>query len=180
MTETNLLADLIARARDGHRAAIGELYDLHAEALYNTALRVLGSEPDAEDVVHDVFVGLTKTLRSYQERGKFEAWLKQITARVALMKLRRRKVMAEAPLSEHAPPTAPQSPSSVIDEIALRDALRALSSDLRVVFVLKDIEGYSHAEIAELEDISVAASRTRLFRAREELRQLLEPPHGRR
>ena len=88
-------------------------------------------------VVHDVFVGMAKALRSYEGRGSFEAWLRQIAARVALMKLRRRKMMSEVDLNESMTSVSGRA-STVLDQIDLRDALNRLPVQQRVVIVLKD------------------------------------------
>src|SRR5260370_36089752 len=81
-------ASLIAEARGGSPDALSALYLEHGVALFRLAYRLVGAREDAEDVVHDVFVGLPDALRRYEERGSFAAWLKRVTARVALMRLR--------------------------------------------------------------------------------------------
>ena len=157
-----------AAAASGSPIAIAELYGRYGPALYRLAYRLTGTREDAEDVVHDVFVGLPEALERYEERGRVDAWLKRITARVALMRLRsgrRRPVMrlenAEIPAVSGEPP------------IDLQAAVDALPIKLRSVLVLKEIEGYSHAEIADLLDISAVTSRVRLLRAMAKLRQIL-------
>lgn len=173
MSQADEVRRLVQRAREGDREAIGDLYELYALALFNVGLRLLGSSADAEDVVHDVFAGLAKALRSYAGRGSFEGWLRQIATRVALMRLRRRKILPEVSLHESVTVSS-EPPSTVLDQITLRDALQRLPDDQRVVVVLKDIEGYSHTEIAEMEGITANASRARLFRAHETLREFLK------
>src|SRR6059036_838784 len=85
---TGIPASLIAEARAGSPDALSALYLEHGAALFRLAYRLVGGREDAEDVVHDVFVGLPEALRRYEERGSFGGWLKRVTARVALMKLR--------------------------------------------------------------------------------------------
>jgi len=166
---TRSLADLIAAARDGDSGALGDLYDRHARELLATAYRLLQSREDAEDVVHDVFVGLPELLRKYEERGAFAAWLKKVTARVALARLRENEKHAAESLDGlaghiHAPRRDPAT------SVSLETALQKLSPALRAVLVLKEIEGFSHAEVARLLDISVGASEVRLHRAIQALR----------
>jgi RNA polymerase sigma-70 factor (ECF subfamily) len=135
------------------------------------AYRLVGAREDAEDVVHDVFVGLPEALRRYEERGSFAAWLKRVTARVALMRLRsgkRRREVALERAGGHAEPPAP------LDGDGLQAAVNTLPDHLRAVLVLKEIEGYGHAEIAQLLGISEGASRVRLTRALKRLRNELE------
>ena len=81
-------ASLIADIRGGNAEAIGTLYERHGKSLLALAYRLLQSTADAEDVVHDVFVGLPEALRRYEERGALTSWLRKITARVALAKIR--------------------------------------------------------------------------------------------
>ena len=81
-------AAVIAEARAGSNDALASIYHDHANALLAVAYRLLLSQADAEDVVHDVFVGLPEALRRYEERGSFGAWLKRITVRVALSRIR--------------------------------------------------------------------------------------------
>src|SRR5437016_13910873 len=95
-------ASLIAEARAGSPDALSALYLEHGAALFRLAYRLVGAREDAEDVVHDVFVGLPEALRRYEERGSFAAWLRRVTARVALMRLRSRKRRREVSLDDAA------------------------------------------------------------------------------
>ena len=151
-------------------AALAELYHEHGRALFRLAYRLVGSKEDAEDVVHDVFVGLPEALKGYEERGRLESWLKRITARVALMKLRGRRRRGEVRLAHDV---AASSAPPGADAIALESALAALPDKLRHVLVLKEVEGYSHAEIGTMLGISAVTSRVRLLRAMSRLRRML-------
>lgn len=146
-------------------------------ALFRLAYRLTGTRQNAEDVVHDVFAGLPEALRRYEDRGSLEGWLKRVTARVALMRLRTRKRRRETVLDDAPEPAVNQS--ATLDQIALREAVAGLPDALRVVLVLKEIEGYSHAEIAGFLGISVVTSRVRLMRAMRRL-PAPEPPAGSR
>ncbi len=156
-------AMLIAAVRGGSTQALAELYARHAPAVFSAALRLLGSREDAEDVLQDVFVGLPEALARYEERGAFGAWIRRVAVRASLMMLRRRARKGHEPL-ESAADVAAASPEPE-REIAARRAIAALSDPLRVVFVLREVEGYSHAEIAELLGITRTASALRLHRA---------------
>jgi RNA polymerase sigma-70 factor, ECF subfamily len=144
---------------------IEELYRRHANALMAVAYRLLMSTADAEDVVHDLFVGLPDALRKYEERGSMESWLKRIVVRLALSRIRARR---DVPL-EVAPELTVQA-GDPADRVAIQRALADLSPSLRAVLVLKEIEGFSHAEIAGMLGISVGASEVRLHRALRQLR----------
>ena len=163
-------AAVVARAAAGDRDALGTLYDRHATTLLGVAFRLLMSKPEAEDVVHDVFVGLPEALRKYDERGALVSWLKRITVRVALSRIRRQEMQSMQLLDASA-----QAPAHDHEmTIELDAAVAQLPPSLRAVLVLKEIEGYSHAEIAEMVGISVAASKVRLHRALRALRIMLE------
>ena len=164
-------ASLIAEARAGSPDALSALYLEHGAALFRLAYRLVGAREDAEDVVHDVFVGLPEALRRYEERGSFAGWLKRVTARVALMRLRRGKRRREVTLDYAA---GRAGPPATLDRDGLQAAVNTLPDQLRAVLVLKEIEGYAHAEIAELLGISEGASRVRLTRALKVLREELE------
>jgi RNA polymerase sigma-70 factor (ECF subfamily) len=157
--------------RAGSPDALAVLYREFGGPLYRLAYRLTGTREDAEDVVHDVFVGLPEALDRYEERGNFVGWLKRVTARVALMRLRGRRRQRLVPLeTTDSGVTAPLDPAT----LALQTAVDALPERLRSVLVLKEIEGYAHAEVAELLGISVVASRVRLARALKRLRRMLE------
>ena len=163
-------AAVIAEARAGSSDALASIYHDHANALLAVAYRLLLSQADAEDVVHDVFVGLPEALRRYEERQSLGAWLRTITARVALMRLREQSARPAAALDEQ---NLPAKASAVDAALTVEQALRALSPSLRTVVVLKEIEGFTHAEIAAMLDISVGASEVRLHRALQTLRTTL-------
>lgn len=167
-------AELVARLRANRPGALESLYERHATSLLRLAARLCGSADDAEDVVQDVFVGLTLAIRHYQEQGTFASWLRTVTARTALMH-RRRVDRAERMENAHdASAHAAQRAESVLERIALESAIKNLPQPLRDVFVLYHIERFTHAEIADLLDIKRGTAEVRLFRAVRRLRALLE------
>ncbi len=176
MTQQPPLAEpeLIQRLRAGEADALEQAYDQHAAAVYRIGYRLLGEAADAEDLVHDVFASLSRAIRTFEGRGSFENWLKRVAARTALMKLRRQRAHQQG-LRRHGWRFARSSrQAATAEQMDLEHALRQLDAPLRAVFVLKDVEGYSHEEIAELLGISVGAARVRLYRARRKLRTYLE------
>ncbi len=166
-------AQLAVDARGGAADALGELYARHAAAIMALAYRLTGSATDAEDVLHDLFLGLPEALRRYDERGRFDAWIRRVAARLALMRLRSRRRRREVGLEATAALSGPPGDEATRARVAIRRALDALPASLRAVYVLKEIEGYSHAEIAALLGITSGASEVRLSRAVRRLRQLL-------
>ena len=171
-------AELAARARTGGADALGELYARYGDRVMAVAYRITGSAQDAEDVLHDVFLGLPEALGRYEERGALGAWLRQLAARVALTRLRAPSRKREVELSQMIDRASGNAPDAdaIGDRVALAAALDHLPESLRVVFVLKAVEGHSHAEIADMLRISTGASEVRLVRATKMLRQLLGEP----
>lgn len=162
-------AKLAEQAQAGSSAALGDLYRRFGPALFRLAYRLTASKEDAEDVVHDVFVGLPEALQGYEERGRLDAWLRRLTARVALMRLRGGRRRSEVRLEHDVGVSgAPRT-----EGIELQAAVDALPAPLRSVLVLKEVEGYSHAEIGDMLGISAVASRVRLVRAMSRLRRML-------
>lgn len=165
--------DLVHLAREGDPVGIGELYDRYADALFRTAYRVSGSRADAEDVVHDVFVGLPDALRRYEDRGQLGSWLTRVVVRLALMRARTDRRRCVAPLDDALGLAASDRTDAGLDLTELQQAVMALPEGMRTVFVLKQVEGYSHDEIGALLGISSGASRVRLNRALGTLRRSL-------
>lgn len=164
--------DLIAQARSGSADALSHLFTQHAPAVYRVALRLTASIHDAEDIVQDVFLGLPHALRGYQEHGTFDAWLKRIAVRYALMS-KRGADRREAREISAAPDDASNAPD-IPTQLTLERAIAQLPVSLRTVFVLHDVEGYSNQEIASLLSIRAGTAQVRLFRARAHLRAALE------
>ena len=154
---------LAAAAARGSDDALAQLFQRHGSAVHTMAYRITGSSHDAEDVLQDVFVGLPRALRRYQPHGRFAAWITKVAARVALMRVRARRGGED--LFAEALQLVQPAGVDPIDRITVRDALAALPDAQRIIFLLKEVSGYTHDEIAELLGISIAASRVRLHRA---------------
>ena len=161
---------LIDRVRAGDPHALGQLYDEFAPRLLRVARQLLGSREDAEDAVHDMFVGLPEALRRYEEHGTLRAWLTTRTVRLALMRLRSAKRRREDTLADTDHVAHHASADIGVGMADLERAIAALPDTLRTVFVLRQIEGLSHPEIATLLGISEGNSRVRHTRALEHLR----------
>lgn len=166
------LRERIARARDGNREALGELFVEFGDMVFRSAYRLTGSTADAEDVAQDVFVRLPRALGGFTGTSEnFGGWLRRIAVREALTHLRggrrRREVTVEGVANLFA------TTDDTVNRLTIDAALARLSDEHRLVFLLREVEGYEHREIAELLDITVSNSEVRLHRARRELRELL-------
>jgi RNA polymerase sigma-70 factor (ECF subfamily) len=164
----------------GRSAAFGELVTRHQDRLYNTLVHVLGSVEDARDVAQDAFVQAFIKLESFQRSCAFYTWLYRIAVNLAISR-RRRKTMAsvdqmrqssgEEPADPHDPPEERLERHERAQQV--RSALAALSDEHRAVLVLREIEGHNYETIAEMLDLPVGTVRSRLHRARMELRDEL-------
>jgi RNA polymerase sigma-70 factor (ECF subfamily) len=167
-------AELVAAVRAGQTDALGRLFDRYAESTWRLLSRMLGSAADADDALQDVFIGLPEIMASYSGRAPLGTWIRGVAANTALMRLRADRRRAEDPIDESATVTdTANSPDAVADRITIAAALRSLPEVFRTVFILKEVSGYSHAEIAQTLGISVSLSEIRLFRARKLLRSIV-------
>jgi RNA polymerase sigma-70 factor (ECF subfamily) len=156
----------------GDAEGLHAVYAEYGEMVFRTARRLTGSRADAEDVTQEVFVRLSVAIGSFSgDVSQFPAWLRRVAVRSSLMRMRsgrrRREVDVEGVAS------LVSAPDQTLDRLSLEAALARLSTEHRTVFLLKEVEGYDHREIAELVGISVANSEVRLHRARRHLRELL-------
>lgn len=171
--------DLVARAQAGDQTAFRELYRQHAGRVYALCLRLTGNAGDAEERTQDVFVRLWDNLRSFRGESAFSSWLHRLAVNVVLNELRttkrreQRVALAEDPDSVAGAHAAPLHQSAGLS-IDLERAIATLPDGAREVFVLFDIEGYGHAEIAQLVGIAEGTSKAQLFRARQLLREKLD------
>ena len=162
---------LIDRARRGDMDALEVLFREHSAAVHRVAYFLTASADDAEDVVQDVFIGLPEALRHLAEASAFPAWLRRVAARTALMRMRSERRRRQSSVDDAGTVAAPAQSDS--ERMSIEHAIAALPAELREVFVLKEMEGYSHAEIAGMLGISSGNSEVRLHRARLRLRALL-------
>lgn len=166
------LRERLDRVRLGDAGALGELFIEFGDLVYRAALRLTRSGADAEDVAQDVFVRLPEALGGFTGTAEqFAGWIRRVVVRQSLMHLRggrrRREVSVEAVAELFA------IDDEAAERLTIDAALARLSDEHRLVFLLKEVEGYEHREIAELLDISVANSEVRLHRARRQLREFL-------
>lgn len=164
------LNELLQGVRNREEAPYRQLMVQQGRLVYGIALRITGSEADANDVLQEVFMGLPEALAHFDGRN-LEAWLTTVTGRQAKMRLRkdrrRREVEAESPMTPHVVSHEAQ----VLSGHLMESAIRALSPELRAVYVLKEVKDLSHERVAAALGISVGNARQRLFRARREIRR---------
>ena len=172
---TSHVTDLVSRAGAGDNAAFEELYRQHAGRVYALCLRLSGDTTRAGELTQDVFVRCWERLGSFRGESAFSSWLHRLAVNVALSTHRgdsRRWKRVEAVSTL---PDAAGSARADSSDIDLEKAIAALPAGARTVFVLHDVEGYRHEEIANLMGIAIGTSKAHLFRARRLLRKTLEP-----
>lgn len=170
--EAAIFRTRLDRAIAGETTALGELYASHGDLVFGSARRLTGSTPDAEDVTQNLFVRLPAALRGFTGgRSSFDAWIRRVAVREALMHLRRGRRRRESSVEGIA--ALVMREDRTLDRLSIEEALERLSTEHRTVFLLKEVEGYEHSEIADLLGITVANSEVRLHRARRQLRELL-------
>lgn len=173
------MAQLLTRLQKGEAQALGEVYDLHHEAVRAFAGRLVGDPSSAEDLVHEVFVALPHTIRRFQGNSSLRSFLTGVAinhARHHVRSASRRRAAVQR--MGHEPERETESPEASLQRSAflqaLNRALDRLPLDQRVAFVLCDVEEHSSAEAAEITGAPEGTMRTRLFHARKKLRAALE------
>jgi RNA polymerase sigma-70 factor (ECF subfamily) len=180
--------DLIERAREGDQAAFAELVMAHADRVQGALRRFGLGAGDADDVAQEVFLRAWRGLDRFQERSSFSTWLYRIAFNEAQRRLARRTLPRAEPAPEGEDPVVslPESADAGPDaralarefERKLEDALDQLPPEWRAAVVLRDIEGLSTHDAAEVAGVGEAAFKSRLHRGRMQLRALLEPYLG--
>jgi len=173
---------LIDEALSGDSAAFGQLVTRYQDRLYHTIVHVVGCAEDARDVVQDAFVQAFVKLETFQGNSAFYTWLYRIAFNVGISHLRRRKptVSVDRVRESHGdePADSNDSPEMHLEQeeraTQVRAALAALHDDHRTVLVLREMDGCSYEQISEILDLPVGTVRSRLHRARMQLRDQLK------
>lgn len=173
--------ELISRAKSGDRAAFAALVREHSDMVYTLARRLVGDPHLAADIAQETMIRAWKALPNFRGDAQLSTWLHRITVNTAWTQKKRARRHSATNLDEIGELAAPMDANhpEVAGEIAdlrgqLRNALDRLSDPQRQIVVMKDIHGWSHAEIAESAGISVTAAKVRLHRARTRLARMLE------
>lgn len=166
--------DLVARCLAGDAAAQRALYDAHVDRVYRLAYRMAGDSDLAEDFTQEAFIRAFDRLSQFRGESSLATWLHTIAVSVILNGLRKVKRIGGTQELTPEVAAAPAAPGFAPDlRRKLSEAVDALSAKLRIVFVMHDVEGYKHEEIASALAIPVGTSKARLFEARAKLRAAL-------
>jgi RNA polymerase sigma-70 factor (ECF subfamily) len=179
--------DVVIRAQAGDPLAFTEIYLLHKKRVLNICTHMVHDLSMAEDLSQEAFVQLHRKLGSFRGDSAFTTWLHRITVNTVLMHLRKR-VLPVVSLDEMMTNvteeragrefgTCDMALAGVVDRLALRRAVDALAPGYRCVYILHDVEGFEHWEIAEMKKCSVGNSKSQLYKARRALRSALVTQH---
>ncbi len=181
---------LIAECLQGDTAAFGELVRRYQERLYNTVYRMVGNAEDSYDVVQEAFLSAYQSLENFKGDSLFFTWLYRIAVNTAISLKRKQRAVVSIDAGRNGEPgVEPHDPSETSrpghameqaeQRRRIRQALARLSPEHRAVLVMKDMEGQKYETMAEVLDVPIGTIRSRLHRARLELRELLEKDESR-
>ena len=176
-------AEALARAQGGDPHAFAMIYALHKRRIYSLCLRMVNNAAEAEDLTQEAFLQLHRKIATFRGDSAFSTWLHRLAINVVLMHLRRKGLQVVS-LDEAMEPSPEEGPgrsfgapdltlAGSIDRMALERAIGSLPAGYRLIFVLHDIEGYEHNEIAAMLDCSIGNSKSQLHKARLKLRDAM-------
>jgi RNA polymerase sigma-70 factor (ECF subfamily) len=176
-------AEILARAQAGDHQAFAQLYTLHKRRIYSLCLSMVGNVAEAEDLTQEAFLQFHRKIGTFRGESALSTWLHRLAVNVVLMHLRKKglQLISLDEVMEPAPDLRPGRSfgtpdlilSGTIDRLVLQRAVEDLPAGYRLIFVLHDIEGYEHNEIATLLDCSIGNSKSQLHKARLKLRDVL-------
>ncbi len=177
-------AEAIERAKQGDAVAFETLYSLHKRRVYSLCLRMTANTAAAEDLTQEAFLQLFRKIGTFRGESAFSTWLHRMAVNVVLMQLRKKglPVVSLEETLENSEDDAPRkemgsadlSLAGSIDRLELKRAVETLPPGYRTIFLLHDVEGYEHNEIARMVGCSIGNSKSQLHKARMKLRDLLK------
>lgn len=171
--------ELAQKSAAGDTASFEELYRRHFRRVYALCFRMLGNATQAEDLTQDVFINLYNKIGNFRGESAFTTWLHRLTVNQVLMYFRKASTRSELTTEEGETPIqivqGTENPNAmpIIDRIALEKAIEQLPPGYRTVFVLHDVEGYEHEEIARMIGVAEGTSKSQLHKARLKLRNYI-------
>ncbi|HVN08557.1 MAG TPA: sigma-70 family RNA polymerase sigma factor [Patescibacteria group bacterium] len=178
-------AEAIRRAQNGDPDAFERLYRLHSRRVYSVVLRMVGNPAEAEDLTQEAFLQLFRKIHTFRGDAAFSTWLHRLSVNVVLMRLRK-KTLPQTSLDEPADAddetsgpkrdVGAEDPliEGSVDRVHLERAVAELPPGYRMVFLLHDVQGYEHNEIARIMECSIGNSKSQLHKARTRLREILQ------
>jgi RNA polymerase sigma-70 factor, ECF subfamily len=183
-------SEAIRLAQSGDTAGFEFLYRLHRRRVYSLCLRMVNNQTEAEDLTQDAFLQSFRKIQTFRRESEFSTWLHRLTVNVVLMRFRK-KSLAQQSIDEMTErdeqADRPRREfgrhdlrlAGMLDRLGLQRALDQLPQGYKAMFILHDVEGYEHTEIARIMGCSVGNSKSQLHKARLRMRKLLQdPPRG--
>jgi len=178
------LKEAIRLAQQGDEAAFETIYEMHSRRVYALCLRMVGDPAESEDLTQEAFLQLFRKIHTFRGESAFSSWLHRLTANIVLMRFRKKRLVAvsldeltrpdeerERPIIEFGAPDLRLI--GVFDRVNLQTALGQLPEGYKSMFLLHDVHGFEHNEIATMLGCSVGNSKSQLHKARKRLRELL-------
>lgn len=188
-TGARLDSEVIARAQNGDAEAFATLFKAHKTRVYSLCLRMTNNVAEAEDLTQDAFLQVFRKLSTFQGNSALSTWIYRIAVNTVLMRFRKKtlsQISLDEPRSNGESNAAPREYGSrdrnlagCVDRITLKEAIRELPEGYRTVFLLHEVEGYEHNEIAGFLGCSTGNSKSQLHKAKMRIRELLENPRVR-
>ena len=181
-TEQSREEKLISRAAAGDGAAFSELMTMHEKRMYAVALRMCANREDAQDCLQDAMLRVYRSISGFKGQSSFSTWVYRITMNTCLDELRRRKTrnaasldtMLEGGWSPTDGENGPEKQAVASEQRRVLDrAIAELPEDMRSAIVLRDVQGFSYDEIADMLEVNIGTIKSRISRGREKLRQIL-------
>jgi RNA polymerase sigma-70 factor, ECF subfamily len=181
--------ELVERAQRGEEAAFEELYHAHRNRVYSLCLRMIGNTAEAEELTQEAFLQVFRKIQTFRGDSAFSTWLHRLSVNTVLMRLRKKRLPempldgsdtedeSDEPQREYGAPDLALLGS--IDRVNLGRAIAQLPPGYKQIFVLHDVQGYEHNEIATLLGVSIGNSKSQLHKARARLRTLLQETNRR-
>jgi len=180
-----LEAEAIRAVCNGDSGAFEHLYKLHGRRVYSLCLRLTGDPAEAEDLTQEAFLQMFRKIHTFRGEARFSTWLYRLTVNVVLARLRKKRYPEISLDATVEPGEGDSKPlmelggidlrlSAVLDHVNLSQAIQQLPDGYKQMFILHDVEGYDHREIAKVLGCSVGNSKSQLFKARVRLRKLLQ------
>jgi RNA polymerase sigma-70 factor (ECF subfamily) len=177
--------EIIRQAQEGNAGAFEQLYRRYSGLVYSLCLRMLNNDSEAEDLTQEAFLLLFRKIRTFRGEAKFSTWLHRLTSNLVLMRFRKKRhpeVSLDATLESGEEDSRPLMEfggpdlrlSGVIDRTNLSRAIERLPDGYKEMFILHDVQGYEHHEIAKILGCTAGNSKSQLYKARLRLRELLQ------
>jgi len=178
-------ADVVRLAQQGDAAAFERIYRLHSRKVYTLCLRMVGDKTDAEDLTQDVFLQLFRKINTFRGESAFSTWLHRMSVNIVLMRFRKKPRADQSLEAIVNPEDEPGSPpkefgapdlrlNGVVDRITLETLINELPPGYKRMFILHDVQGYNHDEIAGIFGCTAGNSKSQVHKARTRLRELLQ------